>query len=103
MNLIIPTLRGIRKAGDGERGRSVIAFRQGSTVAASLPPLSLSVTSKGRESRKGPGFYKDIVQGTLTAIWYMLGTRCLPVASQESHDGASLLLRRFGPFLNDFS
>lgn len=48
-----------------------------------------------RERGEAPAFFKDVVHRAIRAICYVLETRCLLVASQESQDSANLHEFRF--------
>lgn len=54
-----------------------------------FPPLAMSLGKKGKRG-EAPAFFKAVVHRAITAICYMLETRCLLVASQESQNSASL-------------
>ncbi|TNM87100.1 hypothetical protein fugu_007330 [Takifugu bimaculatus] len=81
--------RGLRRASGSQRGLSgssraplrKIQSRDEEQVCQSL--------AKEGKAEEAPVLFKDVVQGAITAIWYMLETRCLPVASLESQEGAS--------------
>lgn len=54
-----------------------------------FPPLAMSLGKKGKRG-EAPAFFKAVVHRAITPICYMLETRCLLVASQESQNSASL-------------
>lgn len=53
--------------------------------------VSISCCVSGSEGKRGeaPALSKDVVHRAIRAICYMLETRCLLVASQESQDRAN--------------
>lgn len=59
--------------------------------------VSISCCAGRREGKEGPAFFKYMVHRALTAICYMLETKSVLVASQESQDSANL--HKFKSFL----
>lgn len=88
-----------------QKRRHVITFCHGLTSRGhSVVSISCCVSGRDGKRAEAPDFLKDMVHRAIRAICYMLETRCLLVASQESQDSANLHeFRSFFPPIHPIS